>query len=92
MTLSARRSRVGPGSVAASALVAFVASATLFVWKPDASAKPSTPAVALVNGTAITADDLDLRLAQILPLTSYHGRLAPDQRAAATAPPGPVLP
>lgn len=79
MPLSARRSRVGPGSVAASALVAFVASATLFVWKPDASAKPSTPAVALVNGTAITADDLDLRLAQILPLTSYHGRLAPDQ-------------
>jgi parvulin-like peptidyl-prolyl isomerase len=58
----------------------FVVSATLVVWRSDAAATDATPAVAYVNGTAISAEDLDLRLSQVLPLTSYHGRLAPDQR------------
>ncbi len=79
MSLSARRARVGPGSIVAVALVGFVASAALLVWRSDAAARVTTPTVALVNGTAITAEDLDLRLSQILPLTSYHGRIAPDQ-------------
>lgn len=78
MSLSARR-RVGSGPVAALALAGFVVSATLLVWKSDTAARVSTPAVALVNGVTITAEDLDLRFSQILPLTSYHGRVAPDQ-------------
>jgi parvulin-like peptidyl-prolyl isomerase len=80
VSLSARRSRVGSGSFVALALAILVASATLFVWRSDAAATVATPAVAYVNGTAISAEDLDLRFSQILPLTSYHGRLAPDQR------------
>jgi parvulin-like peptidyl-prolyl isomerase len=82
MAMTARRSRVGSGSFAALALAIFVVSATLFVWRSDAVATVATPAVtvAYVNGTAISAEELDLRLSQILPLTSYHGRLAPDQR------------
>jgi parvulin-like peptidyl-prolyl isomerase len=34
-------------------------------------------AVALVNGTPITTDDLDVRLQEMLPFASYHGRVAP---------------
>jgi parvulin-like peptidyl-prolyl isomerase len=76
VSLFARRNRFGPGSVVAIALAVFVASATLLVWSSDAAVRTSMPAVALVNGTIITAEDLDLRVSEILPLTSYHGRLA----------------
>lgn len=39
-------------------------------------------AVAVVNGTAIRGDDLEIRLAEILPTASYHGRVAPDRLLA----------
>ena len=74
-----RRRRVGSGPVAALALTFFVASSTLLVWTSDAAVSVSTSVVALVDGRVVTADDLDLRLSQILPLASYHGRLAPGQ-------------
>ena len=77
--MTARSSRVGAASVAAAGLSAFVALATLLVWRSDAVTAVSTPVVALVGGAAITAEDLDLRFSQVLPLTSYHGRLAPEQ-------------
>ncbi len=82
MSLSASRSRVGFGSVTAIGLSAFVAGATLLVWRSDAAAAVPAAVVALVDGTAITAGDLDFRFSQVLPLTSYHGRLAPDQALA----------
>jgi parvulin-like peptidyl-prolyl isomerase len=74
-----RRSPIGAGFAAALVLVAFVGAATALVWTAAGGPRASGPAVALVNGTAITADDLDLRLSQILPLASYHGHLPPDQ-------------
>ncbi len=74
-----RRVSIGTGLVAASALAAFVAGATALVWTSEPAAPGAAPVVAFVNGTAITADDLGLRLSQILPLASYHGNLPPDR-------------
>jgi parvulin-like peptidyl-prolyl isomerase len=74
-----RRVSIGTGLVAASALVAFVAAATALVWSSETTAAGATRAVAFVNGTAISSDDLDLRLSQILPLASFHGNLPPGQ-------------
>ena len=59
--------------------MAFVAAATALVWSSESAAPGPTPAVAFVNGTAISSDDLDLRLSQILPLASFHGNLPPDR-------------
>ena len=77
--MATRRVSVGTGLVAASVLVAFVATATALVWTSEAAAPSPARAVAYVNGTAITSDDLDVRLSQILPLASYHGNLPPDR-------------
>jgi parvulin-like peptidyl-prolyl isomerase len=77
--MTSRRVSVGTGLVAASALGAFVAAATALVWSSEADTRGATRTVAFVNGTAIVADDLDLRLSQILPLASFHGNLRPDQ-------------
>ncbi len=47
---------------------------------------PSAPAdaraVAFVNGMSISADDLEVRLAQILPAASYHGNVDPERLIA----------
>ena len=77
--MATRRVSVGTGLVTASVLVAFVAAATALVWTSEAAAPSPARAVAYVNGTAITSDDLDVRLSQILPLASYHGNLPPDR-------------
>ncbi len=77
--MTSRRVSVGTGLVAGSALVAFVAAATALVWSSETATPGSARAVAFVNGTAISSDDLDLRLSQILPLASFHGNLPPDQ-------------
>jgi peptidyl-prolyl cis-trans isomerase C len=74
-----RRSPIGSGSVAAVALLAFVAATTVLVWRSEASSRIFGGAVAVVGGAAITADDLDLRLSQILPLESYHGHVSSDR-------------
>ena len=75
--MSDRHRPIGAGFAAALVLVAFVLAATALVWSLEANPRASSPAVAFVNGTAITADDLDLRLSQILPLSSFHGNLPP---------------
>jgi parvulin-like peptidyl-prolyl isomerase len=77
-----RPNPLGAGVTAGVLLVAFVTAATALVWTSEATSPARTPAVAFVNGTAITADDLDLRLSQILPIASYHGRLPLDRLAA----------
>jgi parvulin-like peptidyl-prolyl isomerase len=77
--MSDRPSPFGVCVAAAAALVAFVAAATALVWTSEAAPRASAPAVAYVDGAAITTDDLDLRLSQILPLASYHGHVPPDQ-------------
>jgi len=74
-----RRVSVGSGLVVAAALVTFVAVATALVWSSETVAPTAARAVAFVNGTAISSDDLDLRLSQILPLASFHGNIPPDQ-------------
>jgi parvulin-like peptidyl-prolyl isomerase len=80
--MSVRRSRFGAGSLAAFGLSVFVVAATALVWRSEAASRTSAPAVAFVNGAAITAEDLDLRLSQILPQASYHGRLPSDRLAS----------
>ena len=77
--MTSRRVSLGTGLVATSALVAFVAAATALVWSSETAAPGATRPVAFVNGTAISSDDLDLRLSQILPLASFHGNLPPAQ-------------
>lgn len=42
---------------------------------PPAAGAPGSSVVALVNDAPITADDLDVRLDEILPSASYHGRV-----------------
>jgi parvulin-like peptidyl-prolyl isomerase len=77
-----RQNPFGAGVTAAALLVAFVTAATALVWTSESAAPAPTPAVAFVNGAAIAADDLDLRLSQILPIASYHGRLPLDRLAS----------
>ena len=77
--MTSRHVSVGAGLVAASALVAFVAAATALVWSSETETRGAMRTVAFVNGTAISSDDLDLRLSQILPLASFHGNLPPEQ-------------
>jgi parvulin-like peptidyl-prolyl isomerase len=74
-----RPNPLGAGVTAAVLLSAFVTAATALVWTSESTSPAPTPAVALVNGTVITADDLDLRLSQILPTATYHGRVPPDR-------------
>jgi parvulin-like peptidyl-prolyl isomerase len=77
--MTSRRVSFGTGLVAASALVAFVAAATALVWSSETASPGAIHAVAYVNGAAISSDDLDLRLSQILPLASFHGNLPTDR-------------
>jgi parvulin-like peptidyl-prolyl isomerase len=80
--MTCRPVSLGTGLVAASALVAFVAAATALVWSSETASPGATHAVAYVNGKAISSDDLDLRLSQILPLASFHGNLPPERLLA----------
>jgi parvulin-like peptidyl-prolyl isomerase len=74
--------------VAGVLLAMFTTGSVAFVgWARQQPVPSSSPAVARVNDAAVTAEDLELRLAQILPVASYHGhieeaRLRPLRRAA----------
>ncbi len=63
------------------AVVFTVATAAVPAWRALAPARASgvaaAPAVAFVNGRAIPRDDFDLRVSQILPMASFHGRIEP---------------
>ncbi len=65
------RSTVNVAVLAALVSVAFLLGAL----RARALAGGNTSAIALVEGNAITADDLDVRLAEILPSASYHGHV-----------------
>ena len=60
--------------LASLALVAGIAGYRHWRTAPD-----PFPAVATVDGAAITSRDLDVRLAQILPMASYHGNIEPSR-------------
>jgi parvulin-like peptidyl-prolyl isomerase len=61
------------------ALVASLVAGAGFViraWRTPDAARAGTAAVAaFVNGTPITADEVEVRLADILPSASYHGHV-----------------
>jgi parvulin-like peptidyl-prolyl isomerase len=63
------------------AIVFVIAAAAVPTWRGmervRAVRMPGPPAVAFVNGRAIGQEDLDLRLSQILPMASFHGRVEP---------------
>jgi parvulin-like peptidyl-prolyl isomerase len=59
--------------VLVAAAVLGVAGVVGYVYWP--SAEPSAPALALVDGTTISTRDLDIRLAHVLPMASYHGNI-----------------
>lgn len=62
--------------------VLVAAAFTLGALRARAVGRSDASVVATVNGTAITVDDLDVRLADILPAASYHGRVEPDRLLA----------
>jgi len=63
-------------AVAGVLLAALTAgSAGYLLWARQQPAAASSPTVAAVNGTALTTDDLEIRLAEVLPVASYHGRV-----------------
>ncbi len=63
------------------AVVFTVAAAAVPAWRLLAPARAgrveAPPVVAYVNGRAIPRDEFDLRLSQILPMASFHGRVEP---------------
>jgi parvulin-like peptidyl-prolyl isomerase len=65
--------------VAILALTVTAGSALLWVRARHHSPASEAGAVAFVDGSPITPDDLDLRLEQILPMASYHGHVEPDR-------------
>ncbi|HEY3380598.1 MAG TPA: peptidylprolyl isomerase [Vicinamibacterales bacterium] len=69
------RTTVGAGLLVA--LVGAIGFATSVAWRSGPTRREPASTVALVEGQAITADDLDLRLSEILPMASYHGRIEP---------------
>ena len=63
-------------------MVVVVAAAAVSIQRGRGSVKSgvSRPSpVAVVNGAEITADDLEIRLEELLPSASYHGRIEPDR-------------
>jgi parvulin-like peptidyl-prolyl isomerase len=56
----------------ATAILAVAGAGGYYFWPTAAS---SSPAVAKVDGTAISVRDLDIRLAQVLPMASFHGNI-----------------
>lgn len=64
-------------------LVALAAlGAVAAAWRLREPRVLPSPAVATVNGTAITQKELDIRLASFLPMASYHGSVSPEKLAS----------
>jgi len=63
-------------------VVLAAAGAALLAWQLREPTVPQSPAVATVNATAITGKELDVRLASVLPMASYHGNLSPEKLAS----------
>ena len=63
------------------ALLLFAAAGTaLFVaWRLRQPSAPSSPVFARVNDSSITQKELEIRVASLLPMTSYHGKISPDK-------------
>jgi len=60
--------------------VAVLVVVTAAAWRLRSSdpARPDTPVVARVNGEDITARDVDVRLQELIPLTTFHANLSPE--------------
>jgi peptidyl-prolyl cis-trans isomerase C len=63
-------------------LLAAVGLGVSLAWRLGGPATPPSPAVATVNGTAITEKALGIRLASLLPMASYHGNVPPEKLAS----------
>ena len=63
-------------------VVLAAAAAALAAWRLREPPVPASPAVATVNGTAITQKELDIRVTSLLPMASYHGNVSPDKLAS----------
>ena len=59
-----------------------VAAFTLGALRARDVGRSAASVVATVNGSAIAVDDLEVRLAEILPVASYHGQVEPDRLLA----------
>jgi len=59
-----------------------ISAGVAFTLRPRGPAPVSGPAVATVNGTAITRKQLDIRVAELLPMASYHGSIPPEKLAS----------
>lgn len=64
-------------------VVLAAAAVALLAWRLRGPVR-SPQAVATVNGTAITKQELDIRLASVLPMASFHGDIAPEKLASLT--------
>jgi parvulin-like peptidyl-prolyl isomerase len=68
-------------TILGAAVVAAAAGAVaLYVWLPAST--PPSPAAARVNHTVITKRDVDVRVAEILPMLSFHSNVAPEKMRA----------
>jgi peptidyl-prolyl cis-trans isomerase C len=59
-----------------TALAAVTAVAGYRFWR---ASRPASPTLATVDGAAVTSRDLEIRLAQILPMASFHGNIEPSR-------------
>jgi parvulin-like peptidyl-prolyl isomerase len=59
--------------------VGLLAIAAGLGYRHRVSALPASPAAAMVDDTAVSARELDIRLAQILPMASFHGNVEPSK-------------
>ena len=64
-----------------AAVLALVAAPGTWLWLQRESG-PTSPPVAHVNGVSITERDVAVRLSELLPMTSFHGRIAPEKLLA----------
>jgi peptidyl-prolyl cis-trans isomerase C len=67
-------------TLAVATLAAAAGTAAMYAWWPVST--PSSPAAARVNRTVITIRDIDVRVAEILPMFSFHAKMAPDKMLA----------
>jgi len=56
-----------------------VAALVAFAWRARQAVPPASPAVAEVNGTPITQEQLEIRVASLLPRAAYHGNVPPEK-------------
>jgi len=59
--------------------LAAVGTGMTAAWRLLVPSGPSSPAVATVNESAITQKELEIRMATLLPMASYHGNLPPEE-------------